>query len=161
MTNNYTGHWKQSKFQEGTGGSQKEDMMQRHVVSSQLTALLIVGGGGASALPSWLLAKVWILWRPEAGSLEKGAICLGTSECATEDVSVVRCWVSNSEEEQAAAYKGLVLTLLSFQCVSCTVHLQLGINNRSRTQDFAHYFNFVNSEFLSRSALEGLALLSG
>lgn len=127
----------------------------------QLTALLIVGGGGASALPSWLLAKVWILWRPEAGSLEKGAICLGTSECATEDVSVVRCWVSNSEEERAAAYKGLVLTLLSFQCVSCTVHLQMGINNRSRTQDFAHYFNFVNSEFLSRSALEGLALLSG
>lgn len=35
MTNkyNYTGHWKQSEFQGGTGGSQKEGMMQRHVVS--------------------------------------------------------------------------------------------------------------------------------
>lgn len=57
--------------------------------------------------------------------------------------------------------KALRLLCCLFHCVSCMVHLQLGINNRSRTQDFAHYFNFVNSEFLSRSALEGLALFSG
>lgn len=51
--------------------------------------------------------------RPEAGSLEKGAICLGPSECTTEDIHVVRRWVPSAEQEWAAAYKGLAFTLLS------------------------------------------------